>query len=227
MFGSQILSNTELDFEPSMDMQGRRKKRRRPGRSGRSEAVRQRWAAEAVANREWLELVAAYWAARWRWEKVSGGGRGCLDRERAAVWSTYWMAEARWLSAWWVAEGARWRVENLWLRKKWREAREEVEMRGILWEEGPGDVEEEEAAGVEEWEVAAAHFQEESKDAQQEYLYMSLAKSHSSMASRSVIFEMPRDNEMITDGDNEEESASVHQDEATDADHEKWACSVG
>ena len=26
MFGSQILSNTELDFEPSMDMQGRRKK---------------------------------------------------------------------------------------------------------------------------------------------------------------------------------------------------------
>ena len=25
MFGSQILSNTELDFEPSMDMQGRRK----------------------------------------------------------------------------------------------------------------------------------------------------------------------------------------------------------
>ena len=40
-------------------------------------------------------------------------------------------------------------------------------------------------------------------------------------------FQMPRDNEMITDGDNEEESASVHQDEATDAEHEKWACSVG
>ena len=113
------------------------------------------------------------------------------------------------MSAWSVAEGARWRVENLWLKKKWREAREEVEMRGILWEEGPGDVEEEEeAAGVEEWEVAAAHFQEESE-------------------SRSVIFKMPRDNEMITDGDKERESASVHQDEATDADHKKWACSVG
>ena len=68
---------------------------------------------------------------------------------------------------------------------------------------------------------------EESEDAQQEYLYMSLAKSHSSVASRSVIFEMPHDNGMITDGDNEEESASVHEDEATDADHEKWACSVG
>ena len=63
--------------------------------------------------------------------------------------------------------------------------------------------------------------------AEEEYLCMSLARSHSSMASRSVIFEMPHDNEMITDGDNEEESASVHQDEATDADHEKWACSVG
>ena len=36
--------------------------------------------------------------------------------------------------------------------------------------------------------------------AEEEYLCMSLAKSHSSMASRSVIFEMPHDNEMITDG---------------------------
>ena len=63
--------------------------------------------------------------------------------------------------------------------------------------------------------------------AEEEYLYMSLAKSHSSMASRSVIFEMPHDNEMITDGDNEEESASVHEDEATDADHDNGACSVG
>ena len=82
-------------------------------------------------------------------------------------------------------------------------------MRGILWEEGPGDVEEEEeAAGVEEWEKVATHFQEESE-------------------SWSVIFKMPRDNEMIADGDKERESASVHQDEATDAEHEKWACSVG
>ena len=161
-----------------------------------------------MANREWLELVATYWAARWRWEKVSGGGRGCLDRKRAAVWLEFWIAEARWLSAWSVAEGARWREDNLWIKKKWREAREEVEMRGILWEEGPGDVEEEEAAGVEEWEKVATHFQEESE-------------------SWSVIFKMPRDNEMITDGDKERESASVHQDEATDAEHEKWACSVG
>ena len=162
----------------------KQKKRQRPGRSGRSEAVRQRWAAEAAADREWVELVAAYWAARWRWEKVSGGGGGCTDRERVAVWAAYWMAEARWLAAWCVAEGARWRVEDLWLKKKWWEAKEEVEMRGILWEEGPGDVEEEEAAGVEEWEK-------------------------------------------VEDGDKERESASVHQDEATDAEHEKWACSVG
>ena len=167
--------------------------------------------------------MAAYWVARWRWEEVGGGGGG----RKQAVWAAYWVAEARWLAAWEVAERARWHVEDLWLRKKWWEAGEEVERRGILWEEGPGEAEEGAAAGVEEGEVAAAHFQEEYKDAQKEYLYMSLAKSHSSMASRSVIFEMPHDNEMITDGDNEEESASVHEDEATDADHEKWTCSVG
>ena len=63
--------------------------------------------------------------------------------------------------------------------------------------------------------------------AEEEYLCMSLARSHSSMASRSVIFEMPHDNEMITDGDNEEESANVHEGEATDADHDNGACSVG
>ena len=36
--------------------------------------------------------------------------------------------------------------------------------------------------------------------AEEEYLIMSVAKSHSSMASRCVIFAMPLDNAMITDG---------------------------
>ena len=32
---------------------------------------------------------------------------------------------------------------------------------------------------------------------------------------------------LLTDGDNEEESANVHEGEATDADHDNGACSVG
>ena len=129
------------------------------------------------------------------------------------------------MAAWEVAERARWRVEDLWLRKKWWEAGEEVERRGILWEEGPGEAEEGAAAGVEEGEVAAAHFQEKYKDAHFQWRQRICRRQR--IAGRSVIVEMPHDNEMITDGDNEEESASVHEDEATDADHEKWTCSVG
>ena len=36
--------------------------------------------------------------------------------------------------------------------------------------------------------------------AEEEYSVMSVAKSHSCMASRCVIFEMPHDNAMITEG---------------------------